>query len=66
MTQPHDMPPERPPRSKRARVLVCRHCGCSHFYVSYARRLANGDTRRRLDCRHCGNSVYTIERIEVS
>lgn len=41
--------------------LVCRACGCRHFYVVYTRPSPRGILRRR-ECRHCGARKTTFER----
>jgi DNA-directed RNA polymerase subunit RPC12/RpoP len=45
------------------RGLVCRHCGCKHFYVVYTRPAGGGKLVRRRECRHCGRRVTTWEKM---
>jgi len=40
--------------------LVCRRCGCRHFYVVWTRRRGAAVYRRR-ECRHCGWRTTTRE-----
>ncbi len=47
----------RPPEKKG---LVCRHCGCAHFYVVYTRP-TKGGIRRLRQCRYCGRRMLTRE-----
>jgi transcriptional regulator NrdR family protein len=42
--------------------LVCRVCGCRHFYVLYTRARRGGRIMRRRECRNCGKRVTTWER----
>ena len=41
--------------------LVCRACGCQHFYVVYLKCLPNGVLMRLRECRHCGKRITTRE-----
>jgi len=41
--------------------LVCRKCGCRHFFVVYTPPIPAG-IRRRRQCRHCGHRIATTER----
>lgn len=41
--------------------LVCRACGCRHFYVVYVRARRGGRIMRRRECRHCGKRITTWE-----
>ena len=41
--------------------LVCRKCGCRHFYVVSTRKVNNRVIRYRR-CRYCGKSMTTQER----
>jgi hypothetical protein len=43
------------------RGLVCRVCGCQHFYVTHTESLPGGKIRRRRVCRHCGAKYVTYE-----
>ncbi|MCR4412466.1 MAG: hypothetical protein NUV77_08600 [Thermoguttaceae bacterium] len=54
-------PSQQPDGSQRG--LVCRQCGCRHFWVLYTRRIAGGRLIRRRECRHCGQRYTTTERI---
>jgi len=45
----------------QARGLVCRKCGCTHFFVVYTRPIRGG-IRRSRQCRHCGKRLITTER----
>jgi len=45
----------------QARGLVCRKCGCTHFFVVYTRPIAGG-IRRSRECRNCSSRVITTER----
>ena len=43
--------------------LVCRECGCRHFYVVSTRPGIRDQTVvRRRECRHCGRRITTIEQ----
>jgi transcriptional regulator NrdR family protein len=42
--------------------LVCRNCGCHHFYTDNTRKGTNRVIRSRR-CRNCGKRVTTIERV---
>ena len=42
--------------------LVCRWCGCKHFYVIYTRRALGGKLIRRRECRNCEKRVTTVEQ----
>jgi len=41
--------------------LMCRGCGCRHFYVVCTRRAPGGRPIRQRECRHCGKRVTTRE-----
>jgi transcriptional regulator NrdR family protein len=41
--------------------LVCRNCGCRHFFVIYT-RARPGRIMRRRECRHCGRRITTTEK----
>ncbi len=41
--------------------LVCRKCGCRHFYTVYTRPKP-GCVLRLKECRHCGHRMVTRER----
>ena len=41
--------------------LVCRYCGCRHFYVVYTRQRP-GKLMRRRQCRNCGARFTTWEK----
>jgi len=41
--------------------LVCRRCGCRHFYVVYTEPKKDTIMRRR-ECRNCQKRVSTYER----
>jgi transcriptional regulator NrdR family protein len=41
--------------------LICRDCGCRHFYTTHTEPLKDGRIRRRRECRHCGRKVVTME-----
>ena len=43
------------------RGLVCRKCGCRHFYTIYT-RAKPGCILRLKECRHCGHRMTTRER----
>ena len=43
------------------RGLVCRKCGCRHFYTIYTRPKP-GCIMRQKECRHCGTRMVTRER----
>ncbi|MBM4020278.1 MAG: hypothetical protein FJ288_18485 [Planctomycetes bacterium] len=43
------------------RGLVCRKCGCRHFYTIYT-RAKPGCILRLKECRHCGQRMVTRER----
>jgi len=43
--------------------LVCRNCGCRHFFVVYTRPATKGRIVRRRECRHCGRRSRTTERL---
>jgi len=43
--------------------LVCRKCGCRHFYTVYTRPKP-GCILRSKECRHCGARMVTRERAE--
>jgi len=45
----------------QARGLVCRKCGCTHFFVVYTRPITGG-IRRSRQCRNCGKRIITNER----
>ena len=34
-------------------AIICRACGCHHFWVLYTRRDWGGRILRRRECRHC-------------
>lgn len=62
-------PPAAPPGDGASRVpqegqpepgLVCRQCGCRHFYTIYTRPKA-GYVMRLKRCRHCGRRMVTRE-----
>lgn len=53
--------PTEPSASDDARGLVCRACGCRHFYTTHTEPLATGKIRRRKICRHCGHPKTTYE-----
>ncbi len=42
--------------------LVCRRCGCGHFYTVYTRRRNDGIIRRKR-CRNCDRAITTREKI---
>ena len=45
------------------RGLVCRKCGCRHFYTT--RTIPkSGCILRQKECRHCGHRMLTRERLE--
>jgi hypothetical protein len=44
-----------------AEGLVCRACGCSHFYTVSTRAGVKNTIVRRRECRHCGRRVSTVE-----
>jgi transcriptional regulator NrdR family protein len=49
--------------SEKPQGLVCRVCGCRHFWVVYTRPSARpGWITRRRECRHCGKRITTRER----
>jgi transcriptional regulator NrdR family protein len=50
------------PQGEDNRGLVCRHCGCKHFRVTYTRPAWGDRISRRRECRHCGRRVTTWER----
>lgn len=63
-TQPDQpMAPPGPIETQPAepRGLVCRVCGCQHFYVTHTEPLPGGKIRRRRVCRHCGAKYVTYE-----
>jgi transcriptional regulator NrdR family protein len=41
--------------------LICRRCGCRHFYVVYVRPRPGGRIMRRRECRNCGTRITTWE-----
>ena len=41
--------------------LVCRWCGCKHFYVIYTRPARGSRIARRRECRNCGKRMTTWE-----
>ena len=41
--------------------LICRACGCRHFFVIYVRARPGGRIMRRRECRHCGKRITTWE-----
>ena len=41
--------------------IVCRTCGCRHFYVLSTRAAPSGRMIRRRECRHCGRRITTYE-----
>ena len=41
--------------------LVCRKCGCRHFYTVKTRP-KSGCIMRWKECRHCGTRIITRER----
>jgi len=43
------------------RGLMCRKCGCRHFYTIYTRPKP-GCILRQKECRHCGTRMVTRER----
>jgi hypothetical protein len=43
--------------------LICRSCGCRHFYVRNTIPLSNGKIRRYRVCRNCGRTIPTIEAV---
>jgi transcriptional regulator NrdR family protein len=49
-------------RDAEQRGLVCRQCGCRHFWVLYTRGIHGGRLMRRRECRHCGKRITTWER----
>jgi hypothetical protein len=50
------------PPDEDQRGLMCRHCGCKHFWVVYTRAVRGGRLMRRRECRHCGRRVTTWEK----
>ncbi len=48
-------------QNRSERGLVCRKCGCRHFFVVYTRKVSGG-IRRSRECRHCGKRIITTER----
>ena len=50
-----------PPPADNQRGLVCRHCGCQDFRVTYTRSTWHGRIMRRRQCRHCGKRMLTWE-----
>lgn len=40
--------------------IICRKCGCRHFFVNYTRPIPGG-IRRSRQCRHCGKRIITTE-----
>jgi DNA-directed RNA polymerase subunit RPC12/RpoP len=43
--------------------LVCRKCGCRHFYTLRTEPASLGRIRRRKACRHCGHRITTYEQV---
>jgi hypothetical protein len=41
--------------------IVCRTCGCRHFFVIDSRPARGGKIVRRRECRHCGTRITTRE-----
>ena len=48
------------PPKENSRGLECRHCGCRHFRVIYARRGWGGKLIRPRECRHCGRRPQDV------
>ena len=48
-------------QGKGEQGLVCRQCGCRHFYTVYTRPKP-GRILRLKECRHCGRRMVTRER----
>ncbi len=43
--------------------LVCRRCGCRHFFVTHTEPIKDGAVRRRRVCRHCGAKYVSLETL---
>jgi len=56
------MDPKKRPE-EMTKGLVCRNCGCRHFFVLYTRPAWGGRLLRRRTCRHCGRRVTTFEQL---
>lgn len=54
--------PSWPPVGLPEGGLVCRSCGCRHFYVVYTRRGLTAIIVRRRECRNCHHRVTTYEK----
>lgn len=44
------------------RGLVCRKCGCRHFFVVWTMPARDGSIRRCKACRNCGLRIRTREK----
>ncbi|MFI4860249.1 MAG: hypothetical protein ACIAXF_06160 [Phycisphaerales bacterium JB063] len=58
--RPRSTPSSAAPAAEQ-RGIICRQCGCGHFYVLYTRAKPGGRIMRRRECRHCGKRVTTWE-----
>jgi transcriptional regulator NrdR family protein len=54
---------DKAPKDAEPRGLVCRECGCRHFWVVYTRAYSGGRVVRRRECRHCGRRMTTWEKM---
>lgn len=43
--------------------IVCRACGCRHFFVVYVRPVRGGRIMRRRECRNCGRRYTSFEHL---
>jgi len=55
------IPPPLEPPAEPDEGLVCRTCGCRHFWVLYVRPRP-GQLVRRRECRNCGRRITTVEQ----
>lgn len=65
-----EVPAIAPEPSAPPKGLVCKRCGCRHFYVRHTRLVSgrvgekSGMISRERECRNCGRRVWTRERME--
>ena len=58
---PAGIAPPPPDAPEADEGIVCRTCGCRHFWVLYVRPRPGRVIRRR-ECRNCGRRITTVEQ----